>query len=193
MKCCIVGSWKSGSTSTYLSLSLNVKYHQIRDKSVLTIRSVMGDFVSWFCAVKKWILKKLVGELETMVRFQKNNVFSPLLFTIFAKAVIIDLPVLFFSDSAHTRKTFQQQSTWTRDRLWAFSHLASQSNQLAIDHQRRWPQCDDIGNYDEQADAKSAVMHSPLVASAYNFIKLQTCDVSFSSFWKVKTESERCS
>jgi len=37
---------KSGSTSTYLSLSLNVKYRQIRDKSVLIVRSLMEDFVS---------------------------------------------------------------------------------------------------------------------------------------------------
>jgi len=46
MKCCIVGSSKSGSKSTYLSVFLNVKYRQIRDKSVLIIRSVMEDFVS---------------------------------------------------------------------------------------------------------------------------------------------------
>ena len=102
-----------------------------------------------FVPLKKWILKKLVGELETTVRLQKNNVFSPALFRIFAKILRIDLPVLFFSSSAHTKKTFQQQSTWTRDRHWTFSHLAGQSNQLAIDHQRRWRQSDDVGNYDE--------------------------------------------
>jgi len=90
-------------------------------------------------------------------------------------------------------KTFQQQSTWTCDGHCTFSHLADQSNQLAIDHQRRWRQCDNVGNYDEQADAKSAMIHSPLMAGAYNFIDLQTCDVSFSCFWKVQTESEWCS
>jgi len=34
-------------------------------------------------------------------------------------------------------KTFQWQSTWTCDRYWTFSELASQSNQLATDHQHR--------------------------------------------------------
>jgi len=90
-------------------------------------------------------------------------------------------------------KTFQQQSTWTCDRHWTCLHLASQSNQLATDLQRRWRQCDNVGNYDEQADAKSAVMHSPLMASAYNFINLQTCDDAFSCFWKDETRSERWS
>jgi len=46
LKCCTAGLWKSGSTSTYLSVSLNVKYRQIRDQSVLIIRSVMEDSVS---------------------------------------------------------------------------------------------------------------------------------------------------
>jgi len=158
MKCCIVGSWKPGSTSTNLALSLNVKYRQIRDKSVLIIRSVMEDFVLWFCAVKKVNFEKACWQTRDHGPFTKNNVFIPLLFRIFAKALIIALPVLFFSGSPHTKKTFQQQSTWTCDRHWTFSHLASQSNQLTIDHQRRWRQCDDVGNYDEQADAKSAVM-----------------------------------
>ena len=36
----------SGSTSTYLSVPLNVKYRQIREESVVIIRSVMEDFVS---------------------------------------------------------------------------------------------------------------------------------------------------
>ena len=55
MKCCTVGSWKSGSASKYLLVSLNVEYRQIRDRSVRIIRSVMEDSVSWFCAVEKWI------------------------------------------------------------------------------------------------------------------------------------------
>jgi len=92
MKCCIVGSWKSGSTSTCLLVSLNVKYRQIRDQSVLISRSVMEDPVYWFCTVKKWIcflkvaLKKFVGELETTVRVQKQRLQPPLL-RIFAKVL----------------------------------------------------------------------------------------------------------
>jgi len=61
-------------------VSLNVKYHQIRGKSVLIIHSVMEDFVSLFCAFEKVnpflprvALKKLVGELETTVRVQKQR------------------------------------------------------------------------------------------------------------------------
>ena len=146
-----------------------------------------------FVPLKKWILKKAYWRTRYHGPFTKDNVFRPLLFRVFAKPLRIDLPVLFFSGSAHAKKTFQQQSTWTCDRHWKFSHLASQSNQLAIDHQRRWRQCDDVGNYDEQADAKSVAMHRRLMASAYNFINLQTCDVSFSCFWKVERESERCS
>jgi len=88
-------------------------------------------------------------------------------------------------------KTFQRQSTWTCDRYWTFSDLASQSNHLATDHQRHWRQCDDVGNYDEQGDAKGVVMHRPLVASVYNY--LQTCDDAFSYFWKDETRSERLS
>ena len=60
--------------------------------------------------------------------------------------------------------------------------MASQSNQIATEHQRRWRQCDGVGNYDEQGDAKSAVVHSPMMTSANNFINLQTCDVVFCCF-----------
>jgi len=69
--------------------------------------------------------------------------------------------------------------------------MANQSNHLATDHQRHWRQCDEVGNYAEQGDAKGTVMHSPLVASAYNY--LQTCDDAFSCFRKDKTVSERWS
>ena len=65
---------------------------------------------------------------------------------------------------------------------------ASQSNHLATDHQRHWRQCDDVGDYDEQGDAKGVVMHRPLVASVYNY--LQTCEDEFSCFWRDETKSE---
>ena len=117
MKCCIVGSWKSGSTSTYLSVSLNVKYRRIRDKSVLIIRPAMEDFVSWLCAVKKWICFYFRQRWKSFLansrpRFVYKNVFSPPLFRIFTKALRIDLFILFFSCSAHAKfENFQRQST----------------------------------------------------------------------------------
>jgi len=51
LHCKIVKIWKHVDVSFGV---LNVKYRQIRDQSVLIIRSVMEDSVSWFCAVKKW-------------------------------------------------------------------------------------------------------------------------------------------
>jgi len=50
-----------------------VKYCPIRDKSVLIIRSVVEDFFRDFVPYKKCILKKLVGELDTTVRLQKQR------------------------------------------------------------------------------------------------------------------------
>jgi len=91
MKCCTVGSWKSGSASTCISVSLNVKYRQIRDRSVLIIRLAMEDSVSWFCAVKKWICFFLGQRWKSLLAnsrprsVYKNNVFSPPLLRIFAK------------------------------------------------------------------------------------------------------------
>ena len=79
MKCCILGSWKSGSTSTCLSVSLNVKYRQTRDQSILISRSVMENSLLILRRYKmnlfllKVALKKLVGELETTIRVQKQR------------------------------------------------------------------------------------------------------------------------
>ena len=53
-------------------------------------------------------LKKLVGELETTIRVQKQDL-QPPLFRIFAKALRIDLSVLFFSGSAYAK--FENFST----------------------------------------------------------------------------------
>ena len=53
-------------------------------------------------------LKKLVGELETTVRIQKQRL-QPPPFRIFAKALRIDLPVLFFRGTAHAK--FENSST----------------------------------------------------------------------------------
>ena len=75
-------------------------------------------------------------------------------------------------------------STRTCERYWTFSDLTSQSNQLVTNHQHRWRQCDDVGNYDEQGDAKGTLMHSPFVASAYNFISFQTCERCVQLFLK---------
>jgi len=52
-------------------------------------------------------LKKLVGELETTVSVQKR--LQPTLLKMFAKALRIDLSVLFFSGSAHAK--FENFST----------------------------------------------------------------------------------
>jgi len=46
---CVLLTHNNGSTSTYLSLSLNVKYRQIRDKSVLIIRSGMEECFVILC------------------------------------------------------------------------------------------------------------------------------------------------
>ena len=192
MECCIVGSWKSVSTSTCLAVYLNVKHRQIRDQSVLISRSMMEDAVSRFCIVKKWIcfffkvaLKKLVGELETTVRVQKQRLqpgFESRVASLFCSSAAQHMQSL---------KIFQRQSTWTCDRYWTFSDLASRSNHLPTDHQHLWWQCDEVGNYQEQGDAEGAVVHSPLVATAFNY--LQTCDDAFSCFWKVETGSKRWS
>jgi len=53
-------------------------------------------------------LKKLVGELETTVSVQKQHL-QPPLFRIFAKALRIDLSVLFFNGSAYAK--FENFST----------------------------------------------------------------------------------
>ena len=53
-------------------LSLNVKYRQIRDKSVLIIRSVMEDFVSWFCAVEKVNFEKACWRIRDHGPFTKT-------------------------------------------------------------------------------------------------------------------------
>jgi len=50
----------------------------------------------------------LFGDLATTVRFQKQRL-QPSLFIVFAKALRIDLPVLFFSNSAHAK--FENFST----------------------------------------------------------------------------------
>jgi len=47
----------------------------------------MEDFVSWFCAVKKVNFEKAYWRTRDHGPFTKNNVFSPPLFRIFAKAV----------------------------------------------------------------------------------------------------------
>jgi len=65
--------------------------------------------------------------------------------------------------------------------------LASQSNQRATDHQS----ADDSATTLKITTNKASA-YSPL-ASAYNFINPQTCDVAYSCYWKVETESERCS
>jgi len=199
MKCCVVGSWKSGSTSTYFSVSLNVKYRQIRDKSVLILRSAMEDFVSWFCAVKKVnpfllgvALIKLVDELETTVRVQKQRL-QPAAIYNFCKGfenrlVCFVLQRLspcklgkLFNDNQHERVTVIEHF-----RVW-------QVNQISL------PLI--INTADDRATTleittnkamQSAVMHSPLMTSAYNFINPQTCDVAFSCFWKAETGWERC-
>jgi len=53
-------------------------------------------------------MKKIVVELETTIRVQ-NNVFSPSLFRIFAKALRIDLAVCLFSGFVHAK--FENFST----------------------------------------------------------------------------------
>jgi len=200
MKCCVVGSWKSGSTSTYLSVSLNVKYRQIRDKSLPIIRSVMEDFVWWFCTVKKvnpfllrLALKKFVDELETTVRVQKQrlqtasvknfckgfeNRFACFVFQRLSPCKVWKL----FNDNQHERVTVIEHF-----RIWQVNQI---SLPLIINT------ADDSATTLEITTNKamqSAVIHSPLMASAYNFINPQRCDVAFSCFWKVETGSERCS
>ena len=120
-------SWKSGNPSTCLSVSLNVKYSQIRDKNVLIIRSAMEDSVSWFCAVEKWICfffrkrsKSLLANSRPRSVY-KNNVFSPPLFTIYAKALRGDLLVLFFSGSAHAK--FENFSTTIKTNVWLLMNI----------------------------------------------------------------------
>ena len=108
-------------------MSLNVNYRQIRDKSVLIIRSAMEDFVSWFCAIKKWICfffrqryKSLLANSKPRSVY-KNNVFSQPLFRIFAKALVIDLLLLFFSGSAHAK--FENFSTTIDMNVWPLLNI----------------------------------------------------------------------
>ena len=61
------------SASTYLSVSLNVKYRQIRDGSVLIIRPVMEEFVSWFCAIKKVNFEKACWRTRDHGPFTKTT------------------------------------------------------------------------------------------------------------------------
>jgi len=60
-------------------VSLNVKYRQTRDQSILISRSVMENSLLILRRYKmnlfllKVALKKLVGELETTIRVQKQR------------------------------------------------------------------------------------------------------------------------
>jgi len=116
MKCCIVGSWKIWK---HVDVSFGVFECEVSSDSRQK-RSDHSLSDGRFCSVILWRWKSefwkslLVNSRPRSV--YKNKVFSPPLFRIFAKALRLDFPVLFFSGSAHAK--FENFSTIINMNVW---------------------------------------------------------------------------
>jgi len=99
-------------------------------------RKVYWSFARWwknlfrdFVPLKKWIWKSLLANSRPRSVY-KNNVFGPPLFRIFAKALRIDSPVLFFSGSCKVWKLFNNNQ---HERVTVIEHFhICQVNQISL-------------------------------------------------------------